>query len=334
MNPYATIEFFKKLNGIESIKIKQNDIGRHVETVAGNLHIPTQIDFNRQLYVRCFGRGNYFLSNDGNFSYDLIKKGLSFAEVEEGLFKINNIESLEVFCEMNNCIGTLREKLSSCHGDFISLAHPWDSTYLLHPFIASKEASLDFKQFCITQIDDFHGFWTTFYIFPKQDKIQMPGDSNINKLKEAISRFKPDKHGRPDYYITNNFSETIKYNSVYKGLTYQEVVLRNYSLDYVFFCMSELGRFNFNLKSKLLGSFSLDDFTTTASFESTKMKFNLFKELSELKDDNSVTLQEYVENMRDDFYSSYEPEPDIDEMIKDGLDDAFNGDSFNIWNID
>lgn len=334
MNPYVTIEFFRKMNGIESIKIKHNDLGRHVETVAGNLHIPTQIDFNSQLYVRCFKRDNYFLSNDGKFNYDLLNGGLDFAEVEEGVFKINNSISLDLFCEMNNCSELLYNKLSSCYSDFISLAHPWDSTFVLHPFIASREASLDFKNFNITQIDYISDFWTTYYIFPKQDKIQMPGENDINKLKEAISKFKPDRYGKSDYYITNSFSDTIKYNSVYKDLTYQNVVLRNYSLQYIFFCMSEIGKFNFNLKSKLLGSFSLDDFTTTASFESTKVKFNLFKELSKLKEDNSVTLPEYVEIMRDDLENSYDPEPNIDEISKDGLDDAYNGDSSNVWNID
>ena len=48
MNQSVTIEFFKKMNRIENIKIKHNDLGRYVETVAGNLHVPTQIDFNCQ----------------------------------------------------------------------------------------------------------------------------------------------------------------------------------------------------------------------------------------------------------------------------------------------
>jgi hypothetical protein len=92
--------------------------------------------------------------------------------------------------------------------------------------------------------------------------------------------------------------------------------------------------FNFEIDSKLLGLTSIEEMSSLVNSDKSKLSLENFIQLTKQK---NRCFENYEENRS---YEQFGSEEDIssfditDEMINDGLDDAFGSNSENYWNID
>jgi hypothetical protein len=221
------------------------------------------------------------------------------------------------------------EKLNTTKGNYFSISKMC-STFVLHPNISEKKGEYELNNLSITGIGD-NDLFSYYYIFPNHfDKILIPLE--YLPLLNAIEKFKHREELSKNYI--NCFDDTIKLNTFYEGKTYQEVALITKSLKYLYFCISHLHMFNFEIDSKLLGLTSIEEMSSLVNSDKSKLSLENFIQLTKQK---NRCFENYEENRS---YEQFGSEEDIssfditDEMINDGLDDAFGSNSENYWNID
>jgi hypothetical protein len=88
----------------------------------------------------------------------------------------------------------------------------------------------------------------------------------------------------------------------------------------------------------LLGVCKIADLENISKFSSTKECLRNFILLSKLKDDCSITYEEYLEIKKQNYFETLDNDKNENEFwknyIQDGLNDAFEDNSSNKWNID
>lgn len=332
-----TIEEFKYLNGIDKVVVKKDDRCNYSETAAGKIFIPKDVNLGLTLYISTHKEEEYILSNYSKFDYSRIRNpNISlFSEESEGKFEITNSISLTSFCEMNGYeVSEIINKIKRTKGNYFTLSD-FSFSIILHPFIHFEENLLQPNNLHIAKIGE--SITDLIYMYPNScNALNIP--KPIAAFEERINKFKLWNYSDYNYFKRGFQDEIKRKNSPIKGLTYQDVILKSQSFEFLFHCLLNFQYFNFDSSSMLLGVCKIADLENISKFSSTKECLRNFILLSKLKDDCSITYEEYLEIKKQNYFETLDNDKNENEFwknyIQDGLNDAFEDNSSNKWNID